>query len=85
MWGKDGKGISDIMDRAEKYLLILKSLFPDNEDLRNKIDAMVQLKRPEVLLNHEQKVYFEEFAEEWYERGWIIWNRKKSIEDVEEE
>ena len=71
------------MDRAEKYLLILKSCFHNNEDILNKIDAIIQLKRPEVLMDHDQKVRFEEFAEEWYDKGWIIWTGKKS--DMEDE
>ncbi len=71
------------MDRAEKYLLILKSCFHDNEDIINKIDALIQLKRPEVLMDHDQRVRFEEFAEEWYDRGWIIWSGKKH--DIDEE
>jgi len=71
------------MDRAEKYMLILKSKFSDNEDVLNAIDALLQLKRPEVLMNHEEKVRFEEFAEDWYEKGWIIWSGKKYQEDEE--
>jgi len=71
------------MDRAEKYMLILKSIFHNNEDILDKIDALVQLKRPEVLMNHDEKVRFAEFAEEWYDKGWIIWTGKK--QDMEED
>jgi hypothetical protein len=78
----NGKGVIK-MDRAEKVMLILKSIFKDNEDIINKIDAIAQLKRPEILLSHEEKVSFEEFAEEWYNKGWIIWTGKKSTEEDE--
>jgi len=71
------------LDRAEKVMLILKSIFHENEDIINKIDAIQQLKRPEILLNHDQKVRFEEFAEEWYNKGWIIWTGKKTSEEEE--
>jgi len=73
------------MDRAEKYMLILKSIFHDNEDVINKIDALVQLKRPEVLMSHDEKVRFEENAEEWYDKGWIIWVKPKTYETKEED
>lgn len=66
------------MDRAEKIMLILKAIFKDNEDLINKLDAIQQLKRPEILLSHEQTELFEEFAEEWHNKGWMIWTGKKS-------
>jgi len=69
------------MDRAEKYMLILKSIFHENEDVLNKIDAMVQLKRAEVLMTHDERVRFEENAEEWYNKGWIIWTGKKHEEE----
>jgi len=71
------------MDRAEKYMLILKSVFHDNEDILNKIDTLIQLKRPDVLMSHDEKVRFEENSEEWYKKGWIIWTGKK--QDWEEE
>ncbi len=71
------------MDRAEKYMLILKSIFHENEDVINKIDALVQLKRPEVLMSHDERVRFEENAEEWYDKGWIIWTGKKQTEEDE--
>ena len=54
------------MDRAEKIMLILKAMFHNNDDLLNKIDAIAQLKRPEILLNHDEKVYFDEFTEDWF-------------------
>jgi len=69
------------MDRAEKYLLILKAKFHEDEDVLNVIDAMVQLKRPEVLMNHNEKVHYEEYAEEWYNKGWIIWTGPKRNEE----
>jgi len=69
------------MDRAEKYLLILKSMFHESEDVLNKIDAMIQLKRPEVIMSHDEKVRFQEYAEEWYDKGWIIWTGKRTDED----
>ena len=71
------------MDRAEKYMLILKAIFHENEDVINKVDALVQLKRPEVLMSHDEKVRFEEYAEEWHNKGWIIWAGKKSTEEDE--
>lgn len=73
------------MDRAEKIMLIIKSLFNDNEDVINKINAIQQLKRPEILLNHEQRVLFEEFAEDWYNKGLIIWSGKKYIDEEDME
>lgn len=45
------------MDRAEKVMLILKAKFNDNEDIKNVIDIISQLKRPEILLTHEEKVF----------------------------
>ena len=69
------------MDRAEKYMLILKAIFHENEDVINKIDALVQLKRPEVLMSHDERVRFEENAEEWYNKGWIIWTGKRTEEE----
>ena len=72
------------MDRAEKVMLILKAIFKDNEDVINKIDAIQQLKRPEILLNHEQRVSYHEFAEDWYNKGLIIWTGRKDIEEEDE-
>ena len=72
------------MDRAEKIMLILKAIFKDNEDIVNKIDAIQQLKRPEILLTHDQRVSFEEFAEDWYNKGLIIWTGRKSVDEEEE-
>jgi len=69
------------MDRAEKIMLILKASFHGNEDLLNKIDAIAQLKRPEILLNHDEKVYFDEYAEDWFNKGWIIWTGTKLEEE----
>ena len=62
------------MDRAEKIMLILKAKFNDNEDIINKIDAMAQLKRPEILLDRDEKFKFHQYAEEWHNKGWIIYN-----------
>ena len=73
------------MDRAEKVMLILKAKFNSNVDILNSIDSIIQLKRPEILLSHEERVFYEEYAEEWFEKGWIIWTGKKFIEEEEEE
>ncbi len=72
------------MDRAEKVMLILKAKFHDNEDVINFANAAIQLKRPEILLDHEERVYYEEFAEDWYNKGWIIWVGRKHEEEIEE-
>ena len=39
----------------------------------NKIDAIIQLKRPEVLLTTEETKLFHEYAQEWSKKGWIIY------------
>ena len=54
-------------------MLILKAIFKDNVDLHNKISAIIQLKNPEVLLNHDEKKSFHEYAQEWASKGWIIY------------
>ena len=71
------------MDRAEKVMLILKAKFHENEDVCNFIDSIQQLKRPLILLSHDEKVFFDEFAEDWYSKGLIIWTGKKHEEEVE--
>jgi len=81
----NGKNGEIIMDRAEKYMLILKSIFHNNEDVINKIDALIQLKRPEVLMSHDENVRFMEFAEEWYNKGWIIWVKPKVYDEDKED
>ena len=72
------------MDRAEKVMLILKAKFHDNEDICNFMDSIQQLKRPLILLSHDEKVFYDEFAEDWYNKGWIIWTGKKHIDEEEE-
>lgn len=61
------------MNQMEKALLILKAKFPDNEDLVNAANAIVQLKRPEILLSQEEEKEFHKYAIEWYRKGWIIY------------
>lgn len=59
----------------EKALLILKAKFSDDDELKNQIDAIIQLKRPEILLNNSEQSKFHEYATDWYNRGWIIYNK----------
>jgi len=73
------------MDRAEKIMLILKAKFNSNIDICNFIDSCQQLKRPLILLSHDEKVYYDEFAEDWYSKGLIIWTGKKTTEEEETE
>jgi len=61
------------MNQVEKALLILKSKFSDNDDLMNTINAIIQLKRPEILLTQEEEEKFHKYALEWYRKGWIIY------------
>lgn len=61
------------MNEKEKALLILKAKFSDNVDLLNKIDTIVQLKVPEILLSSEETEKFHEYAKEWSNKGLIIY------------
>jgi len=69
------------MNQMEKALLILKAKFSSNDDLKNQIDAIIQLKRPEILLDNEQQKKFHEYATEWYNKGWIIYNKSNEGDD----
>lgn len=68
------------MNQMEKALLILKAKFNANDDLKNQVDAVIQLKRPEILLNNEEQKKFHEYATDWYNRGWIIYNKVEEEE-----
>ena len=70
------------MNQMEKALLIMKSKFSDDDDVINTIDAIVQLKRAEILLDGEEQKKFHEYATEWYNKGWIIYT--KTMEESEE-
>jgi len=74
------------MNEKEKALLILKAKFPDNEDVINTIEAMIQLKRMEILLNQEEEATFHKYAYEWYRKGLIIYTGipKDYVETKEE-
>jgi hypothetical protein len=77
------------MNEKEKALLILKAKFSDNEDLKNRCDILCQLKKPEVLLTTEEAKLFNEYAQEWSNKGWIIYTgiaplqQVKYLEDVD--
>ena len=61
------------MNEKERALLILKAKFSNNRDVINVVDAIIQLKRPEVLLNEEETNQYRAYAEEWSNKGWIIY------------
>lgn len=69
------------MNQMEKSLLILKAKFSDNEEIKNQIDAIIQLKRPEILLDNEEQRKFHEYATDWYNKGLIIYSKSSVDED----
>ena len=73
------------MNQMEKSLLILKAKFSENDDLIKTIDAVVQLKVPEILLSQEEEANFHKYALEWSRKGWIIYVQPSSIVDGDDE